>query len=235
MVTCTTPWLRGASLWNTSLARSMIIPSAYGPRSLTVQEAVAPEELLIVTTVPIGKVLWAQVPDGAASYHVAPPLWLRPDGAGAVEPDPVVGVGFAGAVVGFGVVLTVVVVRRTIVVDGVVLTVVWTRATVVGGSVIATVVGGSVGTGASERLTRLSTGRGSGADAASCTSSRKTCDGAEAGGGDACIRASAGPPAMAAQRATGTARRAFLEPRVVRTPPLLQNAGAARPPLQING
>ena len=74
MVTCTTPWLRGASFWNTSLAKSMIIPSTYGPRSLTVHDAVAPDELLIVTTVPIGNVLWAHVPGGAASYHVAPPL-----------------------------------------------------------------------------------------------------------------------------------------------------------------
>src|SRR5947209_7238704 len=95
MVTCTTPWLRGASLWNTSLARSMIIPSAYGPRSLTVQEAVAPDELLIVTTVPIGNDLWAHVPGGAASYHVAPPLWLRPDGAGAGELELGFGAGFA--------------------------------------------------------------------------------------------------------------------------------------------
>ena len=121
MVTCTTPWLRGASLWNTSLARSMIIPSAYGPRSLTVQLAVAPDELLIVTTVPIGRVLWAHVPGGAASYHVAPPLWLRPDGAGAGELEVGFGAGLAGAVVGFGVALAVVVVCRTIVVDGVVL------------------------------------------------------------------------------------------------------------------
>ena len=52
----------------------MIIPSTYGPRSLTVHDAVAPDELLIVTTVPIGNVLWAHVPGGAASYHVAPPL-----------------------------------------------------------------------------------------------------------------------------------------------------------------
>src|SRR5947208_7788539 len=74
MVTCTTPWLRGANLWNTSSARSMIIPSAYGPRSLTVQLAVAPDELLIETTVPMGNDLWAHVPGGAASYHVAPPL-----------------------------------------------------------------------------------------------------------------------------------------------------------------
>jgi hypothetical protein len=171
MVTCTTPWLRGASLWNTSLARSMIMPSTNGPRSLTVHEAVAPDELLIVTTVPIGNVLCAHVPGGAASYHVAPPLWVRPAGAG-VDPDEGLGAGLAGAVVGFGVVFTVVAVRRTTVVDGEGVAA-RTRATVDGGAVTATVVGGSVGTGASERLTRLSTGRGAD-DAASDTSSRDT-------------------------------------------------------------
>jgi hypothetical protein len=151
----------------------MIIPPAYGPRSLTVQLAVAPDELLIVTTVPIGNVLWAQVPGGAASYHVAPPLCVRPEGAG-VAPDEGFGAGLAGAVVGLGVAFTVVVVRRTTVVDGVGRVVDRVRAAAVVDVVDATVVGGSVGTGASERLTRLSTGRGSGADAANCTSSLRT-------------------------------------------------------------
>jgi hypothetical protein len=38
---------------------------------------------------------------------------------------------------------------------------------------------------------------------------------------------------MAAHRTTGTARRAFLGPRVVRAPPLVKNAGAARPPPRV--
>jgi hypothetical protein len=206
----------------------MINPSTKGPRSLTVHEAVAPDELLMVTTVPIGNVLCAHVPGGAASYHEAPPLWLRPDGA-VVDPDEGLGAGLAGAVVGLGDVFTVVVVRRTTVVD-VEGAVARTRATVDGGAVATTVVGGSVGTGASERLTRLSTGRGADV-AASDTSSRDTWTGDDAGGGDACISANAGPPAMAAQRATGTARRAFAKPRVVRTPPLWKTPGPSASPL----
>ena len=99
------------------------------------QLAVAPDELLIETTVPFGRVLCAHVPEGAASYHVAPPLCVRPAGAGA-DPDPDgldpgFGADFAGAVVGFGVALTVVVVRRTIVVDGVVRVVGRTRSAAV--------------------------------------------------------------------------------------------------------
>ena len=198
----------------------MIIPSTKGPRSLTVHVAVAPDWLLMVTTVPIGNVRWAHVPGGAASYHVAPPLWVRPDGAGAPDPDepePGFGAGLAGAAAGLGAGFTVVVVRRTAVVGGAVLAVVArTRATVV--DVVAAVVGGSVGTGMSERLTRSSTGRVAGAAAATDSSPRSTCGGDANGGGDACMSASAGALAIAAQSATGTARRAFLDPRVVRTP-----------------
>jgi hypothetical protein len=209
----------------------MIMPSANGPRSLTLHVAVAPDCALIVTIVPIGNVRWAHVPGGAASYHVAPPLWLRPDGAGAAdpdEPDPVLGAALAGAGAGFGAAFTVVVVRRTTVVGGVVLAVVGrTRlAAAVDDVVSATVVGGAVGTGVSERLTRLSAGRASG-PAATETAPVNAWGGDEDGGGDECSNASAGAPAIAAQSATGTARRAFLDPRVVRTPPLLQNAGAA--------
>jgi len=142
----------------------MIMPSANGPRSLTVHVAVAPDWLLMVTTVPIGNVRWAHVPGGAASYHVAPPLWERPVGAGAPDPDepepePDFGAGLAGAAAGLGAGFVVVVVRRTAVVDGAVrAVVVRTRATAVV-DVVATAVGGSVGTGVSEPLTRSSTGR----------------------------------------------------------------------------
>ena len=210
---------------NTSLARSMIMPSANGPRSLTVHVAVAPDWLLMVTTVPIGNVRWAHVPGGAASYHVAPPLWERPDGAGAPDPDepepePDFGAGLAGAAAGLGAGFTVVVVRRTAVVDGAVrAVVVRTRATAVV-DVVATAVGRSVGTGVSEPLTRSSTGRVADPAAASDTSPRSTCGGDADGGGDACMSASAGALAIAAQSATGTARRAFLDPRVVRVLPL---------------
>jgi len=171
----------------------MIIPSTKGPRSLTVHVAVAPDWLLMVTTVPIGNVRWAHVPGGAASYHVAPPLWVRPDGAGAADPDepePGFGAGLAGAAAGLGAGFTVVVVRRTAVVGGAVLAVVArTRATVL--DVVTAVVD---------------------------SSPRSTCGGDANGGGDACMSASAGALAIAAQSATGTARRAFLDPRVVRTP-----------------
>ena len=210
---------------NTSLARSMIMPSANGPRSLTVHVAVAPDWLLMVTTVPIGNVRWAHVPGGAASYHVAPPLWERPVGAGAPDPDepepePDFGAGLAGAAAGLGAGFVVVVVRRTAVVDGAFrAVVVRTRATAVV-DVVATAVGGSVGTGVSEPLTRSSTGRVADPAAASDTSPRSTCGGDADGGGDACMSASAGALAIAAQSATGTARRAFLDPRVVRVLPL---------------
>jgi hypothetical protein len=208
----------------------MIMPSANGPRSLTVHVAVAPDWLLMVTTVPIGNVRCAHVPGGAASYHVAPPLWVRPDGAGAADPDePDAGLGaaLAGGGVGLGAGFTVVVVRRATVVGVVRAVVARTRATAVV-DVLATVVGGSVGTGVSERLTRSSTGRAvSGPAAATETAPPRMCGGDEDGGGEACMSASAGAPAIAAQSATGTARRAFLNPRDVRTPPLLQNAGAA--------
>ena len=208
---------------NTSLARSMIMPSANGPRSLTVHVAVAPDWLLMVTTVPIGNVRWAHVPGGAASYHVAPPLWERPDGAGVPDPDepePDFGAGLAGAAAGLAAGFTVVVVRRTAVVGGAVRAVVArTRATPVV-DVVAAVVGGAVGTGVSEGLTRSSTGRVADPAAASDTSPRSTCGGDADGGGDACMSASAGALAIAAQSATGTARRAFLDPRVVRVLPL---------------
>src|SRR5438309_7783398 len=159
MVTCTTPWLSGASFSNTSFARSMIMPSAYGPRSLTVHCAVAPFDALTVTTVPMGNVLWAHVPGGAASYHVAPPLCVRPDGAADPDdPVPDFGVGLAGAAAGFGAAFTGVVVRRGTVVDGaarrVVARVAVTAVVDVGG---ATVVGGAVGGGVDARLTPPST------------------------------------------------------------------------------
>jgi len=134
----------------------MIIPSAYGPRSLTVQVAVAPDELLMVTTVPMGSVWCAQVPGGAASYHVAPPLWLRPDGAGAADPDPDepgFGAGFAGVAAGFGFGFSVVVVCRATVVGGAVDVVARTRcangvyvagASVVGGDEGVVVSGAAI-------------------------------------------------------------------------------------------
>jgi len=203
----------------------MIMPSANGPRSLTVHVAVAPDWLLMVTTVPIGNVRWAHVPGGAASYHVAPPLWERPVGAGAPDPDepepePDFGAGLAGAAAGLAAGFTVVVVRRTAVVGGAVRAVVArTRATPVV-DVVAAVVGGAVGTGVSEGLTPSSTGRVANPAAASDTSPRSTCGGDADGGGDACMSASAGALAIAAQSATGTARRAFLDPRVVRVLPL---------------
>jgi len=126
------------------------MPSAYGPRSRTVHCAVAPFDAWIVTTVPIGNVLWAHVPGGAASYQVAPPLCVRPDGAGAAEPDPDgagLGAGLAGAVAGLAAAaaFSVVVVRRGVV-DGVVRNAAgFTRATTAVDDVDGgTVVGGSV-------------------------------------------------------------------------------------------
>lgn len=78
----------------------------------------------------------------------------------------------------------------------------------------------------------VASGAGSGADAETATAlPASTCGGIDAGGAEACISASAGPPAIAAQSAMGTARRAFFNPRVVRTPTSPENAGAARPPL----
>ena len=214
----------------------MIIPSAYGPRSLTVHWAVAPFDALIVTTVPIGNVLWAHVPGGAASYHVAPPLWVRPEGAvepDPDDPDPGLGAGFVdGEVAGFAAGLAVVVVRRGTVVDGVVRgVVVRTRAT----TAVDDVDGGTVDDGSLGTVVGtppVACRGGSAPDADTATTSPRTCGGDDDGGAEAFISASAGAPAIAAQSATGTARRAFLNPRVVRTPPLVQNAGAARPPLQ---
>jgi len=211
----------------------MIIPSAYGPRSLTVHVAVAPFDALIVTTVPIGSVRCAHVPGGAASYQVAPPLWLRPDGAGALDPDPDdpdFGAGFAGAAVGLDAGFTVVVVCRATGFGGAVDVVARTRsasgtylagARVVEGAVASVVAGAAVWSSA---------GGGSAAEAETVSAPPRTWGGDEDGGAPACIRASAGPPAMAAHKATGTARRDLLSARVVRTPPLLENAGAACPP-----
>lgn len=199
--------------------------------------AVAPDELLIVTTVPIGNVRCAHVPGGAASYHVAPPLWLRPDGAGAVdaEPDdPDFGAGLAGAAAGLGAGFTVVAVRRATVVGGPVDFVARTRRATGVYAAAASVVGGAGATVVSGAATSSSTGAGCcGADAETVRAPLRTWGGDEDGGAAACIRASAGPPAIAAHKATGTARRVFLNARVVRTPPLLQNAGAARPPLHV--
>jgi len=112
-----------------------------------------------VTTVPIGNVRCAHVPGGAASYHVAPPLCVRPDGAADPDdPVPDFGVGLAGAAASFGAAFTVVVVRRGCVVDGaarrVVARVAVTAVVDVSG---ATVVGGSVGGGVDARLTPPST------------------------------------------------------------------------------
>jgi hypothetical protein len=189
----------------------------------------------MVTIVPIGNVRCAQVPGGAASYHVAPPLWLRLDGA-VPEPEPVYpapdfGVGLVVGVADLAAALMVVVVRRGSVVDGAVLAVVRTRATTVVEDVAATVVVGAVDIGVATPPVAWGGGCASRVDTA--TSLARRCGGDEDGGAEACIRASAGAPAMAAHSTTGTASRAFLDPRVVRTPPLLQNAGAARPPLRL--
>ena len=57
MRTWMTPEESGAMRENTSLARSMIMPSTYGPRSWTVQVAVAPLATSVMcTTVPLGRV-----------------------------------------------------------------------------------------------------------------------------------------------------------------------------------
>lgn len=219
----------------------MIIPPANGPRSLTVHDAVAPFCALIVTTVPIGRVRWAHVPGGAASYQVAPPDWLRPEGAGADEPDPPDpeerGAGFGVDAGLAAAAFTVVVVRRTG--AGVVVTRADARraryavvATVDGGDGV--VVGTSVVGGGASGCTPSSPA-GSDVDGPRVATA-STPDGElpdETETGPEFINASAGPPAIAAHSATGTARRAFLNPRVVRTPPLLQNAGAARPPLPV--
>jgi hypothetical protein len=161
MRTWTTPWLSGASLVNTSLARSMIRPSTKGPRSFTRHVAVAPvETAVMVTTVPIGNVRWAHVPGGAASYQVAPPDWVRPEGADD-DPDGAEDFGAVerGAVVGLGAGRVVVGARRTGAVCAVGLVAPRRTAAVVGGVVAGgTVVGGAV-SGVSERLTRSSTGR----------------------------------------------------------------------------
>ena len=224
MVTCTTPWLSGASLENTSFARSMIAPSAYGPRSSTVHVAVAPDALVIVTTVPIGNVRWAHVPGGAASYQVAGPLWVRPWGAVPAPGDVDVGAGLDGGADNLDAGFTAAVARRA----------------VGGGAVLrnargvnvawAMVVGCGEGTVVFGAAACSTTGAGrSGAEADTVRAPLSTWGGEDDGGAPRCTSASAGPPAIAAHRATGTARRAFLKPRVVRTPPLGQNAGAACP------
>jgi hypothetical protein len=174
------------------------------------------------------------VPGGAASYHVAPPLWLLPAGAAAPEPDPEDpdpdrGAGRVVAVVAFGAARNVVDVRRGTVV------VVTRRAVVVGTADTAvvdvaggTVVVGPAGAGVDGAMAS-STGC-AGATDATASSPVATWGGDADGGADACMSANAGAPAIAAHSATGTAKRAFLDPRVVRTPPLLENAGAACPP-----
>jgi hypothetical protein len=207
-----------------------------------VQLAVAPVDwLLMVTTVPIGSVRWAHVPGGAASYHVAPPLWLRPLGAGAAEDDGAGADLAAGFGAGFGAGFVVVVAGRTAAfcTGFTVVRVVAVRAArtaVVGVVVSGTVVGTSVvGTESSERLTRLSAGRSAAPPSPTETDSAPDADAGRtanaSGGGDACNSVSKGAAAIAAHSAMGTARRAFLDPRVVRTFPSCENAGAARPRL----
>ena len=106
-----------------------------------------------MTIVPIGSVLWAHVPGGAASYHVAPPLWVRPDGAVLAadpdDPDAGLGAGLAGAAAGLAATFTVVVVRRGTVVDGAVLGLARTVVTAVVDVGGAAVVGGGIGAGVS--------------------------------------------------------------------------------------
>ena len=160
---------------------------------------------------------------------MAPPLWVRPDGAGAVpdpdpdDPEPVFGAGLAAVAAGLGVAFTVVVVRRGAVVDGALRSfVVRTTATAFVDVVGATVVGTSV-VGTVVATSPVACWGGSGADADTATASPvTTCGGIDDGGADTCIKASAGAPAIAAQSAMGTARRAFFNPRVVRTPPLME-------------
>jgi hypothetical protein len=128
----------------------------------------------------------------------------------------------AAAAAGLGVAFTVVVVRRGAVVDGTLRSVVVrTAATAFVDVVDATVVGGTVGTVVA--TSPVACWGGSGADAETATASPvRTCGGIDDGGADTCIKASAGAPAIAAQSAMGTARRAFFNPRVVRTPPLME-------------
>src|SRR5438309_6877908 len=120
MRTWMTPVDRGAMRENTSLARSMIRPSTYGPRSETVHVAVAPLATSVMcTTVPLGSVRWAHVPGGAASYQLAPPLWVLPEGAAGgaalgAGADLDVGV----AVIGRGAGRVVLVARRGTVEEG---------------------------------------------------------------------------------------------------------------------
>ena len=54
----------GSASWaNVPLSKSMMRPAPYGPRSVTVHVAVAPfDRLVIVTTVPFGRVWWAHSP-----------------------------------------------------------------------------------------------------------------------------------------------------------------------------
>jgi hypothetical protein len=114
-----TPADVGAIWANVDLARSMIQPSWYGPRSATRQVVLLPFDVLVtLTIVPIGSVLWAHVPSGAASYHDALPDSELPDGAGAGA--AVVGVARRAVVVVVALARTtalavvVVVVRRTV-------------------------------------------------------------------------------------------------------------------------
>ncbi len=68
------PAPRGAICSNTEASRSMIVGLRNAPRSPTTQVAVRPEATAVtVTLVPLGRVLWAQLPR-FHRYHVAWPL-----------------------------------------------------------------------------------------------------------------------------------------------------------------
>jgi hypothetical protein len=145
-----------------------------------------------------------------------------------VYPAPDFGAGLVVGVADLAAALMVVAVRRGSVVGGAVLSVVRTRATTVVEDVGGTVVVAPAVTGVAGPPVAPGGGWASRVDTA--TSLARRCGGDDDGGAEACIRASAGAPAMAAHSSTGTASRAFVDPRVVRAPPLLQNAGAAVPP-----
>ena len=107
------------------------------------------------------------MPGGAASYHVAPPVWLLPEGAVEAplpgEPEPDFGSGFGGVDAGLALAtgLVVLVVRgtaRVVVVRGNARSAVLDG--VVGGTVDAVVVGDADASDAvADWLTSLSTAR----------------------------------------------------------------------------
>lgn len=71
-----TPTWDPAMASKSGLARSMMRPSTYGPRSLTVQMTERPLAVLVTLTfVPLGRVRWAQPPVAADVYHEALPPW----------------------------------------------------------------------------------------------------------------------------------------------------------------